>query len=311
MRTPKCAICRCEIDQKNLISNRYVRNAIELLQVKCPLNCQWIGAVHNLEHHLKIDCLMALIACSNKGCNLRIIKHTIHYHTTSVCSFRKVKCTYCLKTVIQNKLDHHHNVKCQEILVSCTNSCDELQQCFIKRKELENHKKTTCTLQPLECPFFSIGCGVDCNGLVCRNVFSAHVNNAFTSLNKSVVKLVVNNVELNNKNLKLRKKNILITKRINKFNKKNDELYTKNQKKFANTNSINNLNNFTQYIFNKQEHVDFVLSILNKMQYFNDCVVQFELKKCIQKCIAENNFAELEKLYNSFVVLEIETFFLN
>jgi hypothetical protein len=82
--------------------------------------------------------------------------------------------------MIQNNLEHHHNVECQETLVSCTNHCEEFNQLSKPLKDLE---KTACTVQPLGCPFFSIGCCIYCNtGFVCRNCFDAQVND-YSNLN--------------------------------------------------------------------------------------------------------------------------------
>jgi hypothetical protein len=115
------------------------------------------------------------------------------------------------------ELENHHNVECLEMFLSCTNLCGE----NYSRKDLENHKVTACALQPLECPFFSIGCGVDCNGFVCRNVFEAHVNNV-SNLSDKVVAVVKNNVELTKENSELKKENFEQSKLIVDLNNENN-----------------------------------------------------------------------------------------
>jgi hypothetical protein len=60
-------------------------------------------------------------------------------------------------------------------------------------------------VQPLGCPFFSIGCDINCNtGFVCRNCFDAQVND-YSNLNESLVKLIKKSDKFRNENVKLKK----------------------------------------------------------------------------------------------------------
>jgi hypothetical protein len=52
----------------------------------------------------------------------------------------EIQCEYSLKTTIQNNLEHHHNVECQETLVSCTNHCEEFNQLSKPLKDLEKQR---------------------------------------------------------------------------------------------------------------------------------------------------------------------------
>jgi hypothetical protein len=229
-QTKKCTICRCEIDQSNLIINQFVKNSISLLQVKCqstfgPKSCEWTGPLDNLSKHVKTECMQGMMKCPNAKCGLNKIKRDIEYHLAKQCDYREINCKGCSIPMIQNDLDHHREVECPETVVFCTNRCADFEIRQLYRRELLNHKKTTCSLERIECPYFSIGCGVDsCTGFVCRNALNAHVKKGYKNLKKSFVTLVENNTELNTKNIKLHKKNLLKTKRLNNLYKKNDEL---------------------------------------------------------------------------------------
>jgi hypothetical protein len=264
IQTPNCAFCHCVIDHQNLIISRHFRNEIGLLEVKCQTKydeeaCVWTGTLDAFkENHLKSECPLIVIACPNPGCVARMIRRSIQAHSKNACCFRIVECEYCNENMIHNNLNFHHNVECEEILLPCSNGCAKHLTPSIPRRELENHKNILCPLQPVNCPYFSIGCGVGCTGLVCRNVFNEHVNNAF-NVSASLVAVIKNSTEANRK-----------------------------------------IESVIDFVINPK-YLNFASTIMNEITKFTE-IEQILIKKWIKKCVAANDFENLEILYNEVVV---------
>jgi hypothetical protein len=212
-RLRQCACCRINLIPGGLTRNLIARDSIQELEVRCSTIynssetciktnncCSWLGKLKDQDKHLQLTCSFVLITCSYRECNAKVRQIDAPSHRFK-CGNKLSRCEFCHKVTKRKSLQVHHDVVCEEIFVSCPNKCTEK----IQRKNVETHKLTTCSLQQIQCPLFSIGC--TCKGWITRNSFDAHVCNA-----NNLVTVIRN---LANKNEKLEQDLLQANEKIN------------------------------------------------------------------------------------------------
>ena len=143
----------CSVSQTEFNPVKLVQNAVDRLDIKCPLmrKCTWNGILSEAESHLD-NCTTFLIQC--ELCEVSIERDQYFMHETLLCPFYEMKCEHCGVQVFNQELDGHY-VSCPEYPISCPVGCGEV---FLRR-QLHQHK-SKCLLGEITCPYKDYGCNV-------------------------------------------------------------------------------------------------------------------------------------------------------
>ncbi len=93
----------------------------ELRSTKCPnCNIETKGRTRGMNPLVREKIYMKLLLrCSNRGCSETMCLSELPMHKT-VCPFRPLPCTYCLKMVYPDKITKHHSTTCKAFPITCT-----------------------------------------------------------------------------------------------------------------------------------------------------------------------------------------------
>jgi hypothetical protein len=181
-RVKSCPICSCDLDLRTLAANRLVKDMIDALPAQCSSNdipnqttlvpkCSWIGSLSSRKKHFDEECGHFPIQCSHKFCVEFLHRGTIADHQRQ-CEHRPESCPCCDRSCPRSCLENHLRV-CGQRHVSCSNHCGET----LPFNSLHQHKATDCAVEPVECPFFSIGMCIDtCSQSLPRHELDFHVS---------------------------------------------------------------------------------------------------------------------------------------
>ena len=186
-RKKTCPHCR-EDDFKSMV-NRAVIREINELRIRCNYRekgCDWVGELGVIKQHFK-GCDYVEVKCTNSGYHIpNHVYPVLPIHITQVkcekmeerrylanhqkeCKYRQYTCEYCGYVDTYDAIagtgrvrneptcvtlqGNHYNV-CAHRPLQCPNKCRGKN---IKRMDMVAHRKS-CPLEPLDCPFKSIGC---------------------------------------------------------------------------------------------------------------------------------------------------------
>ncbi|KAI6648044.1 TNF receptor-associated factor 4-like isoform X1 [Oopsacas minuta] len=143
-----CLVCS---ESQDLNPVRIVHNAVNQLEVKCPIlrDCTWNGKLSEAENHLD-NCNSFKLQCVD--CEVTIIRGEYDNHKVNTCILREIKCEYCFKQG-KAKYQEIHNEVCNEYPISCPNNCGEK----FPRSKLSQHK-SKCKYEKISCPYTQYGC---------------------------------------------------------------------------------------------------------------------------------------------------------
>jgi hypothetical protein len=150
-----CPISRLPVEISQLKPNKVVNYIISQLQVKCPNmedSCTWIEKLSELSSHLK-NCNEAKIVCPN-GCFALIKRKKLNDHL-ELCPNKKFRCSKCLSTIPQSKLEKHIKEGCRSEKQNCTLGCGLM----IVSTDHKRHIKNDCLNRIKKCKFSVLDCG--------------------------------------------------------------------------------------------------------------------------------------------------------
>ena len=127
--------------------------------------CGWVGKLGDLKGHLDSDkgCGYVEVTCTNKGCKKRMMRNKLPHHLQQKCYYRLHECEYCghrdTYWMITGKISkgitiEPHYLECPEYSQACPNKCGVVD---IRGRAIPRHK-SSCPLEPLNCPFKDAGC---------------------------------------------------------------------------------------------------------------------------------------------------------
>jgi hypothetical protein len=145
-KNSSCPSCVTPWSPNKLVLNRIIQGMIDNLLTACNKEgCDFTGKQHEVLAHQK-KCV--IIACTHRGCGLRIPKYKGVEHA-SKCGHRPVKCT-CGVKVAQNKMDQHVTTDCKH---RCPQKCGE-----ILLDKNNKHIWEDCPNRKVECSHAHLGC---------------------------------------------------------------------------------------------------------------------------------------------------------
>ena len=140
----------CSVSQTEMNPVKLVQNAVNRLEIKCPLmRCTWNGILSEAETHLD-NCTRFLIQC--ELCEVIVERGQYENHIMFSCLLREMECEHCYKELLYKDLKKHSKI-CPEYPIFCTNGCRE----FLLRKQLSQHR-SECLLEVITCPYEKFGC---------------------------------------------------------------------------------------------------------------------------------------------------------
>ena len=226
-------------DVKTMINKEKIREINEI-RIRCTHHkkgCDWVGELEDINSHLqRCDC--EEVTCTNTGystttmCGEAIERRYLTDHQKNACKYRQYTCEYCGYVDTYDAIagtgriffgggrGNHHD-KCNNFPLECPNECGDKT---IKRRDMTTHRNT-CPLEPLDCPFKSVGCN---ENKLLRMDLSTHtktsteahllmVVQSFQELARKYDKMVHKNEELAQKNEKLVHKNKELTEKMEEF----------------------------------------------------------------------------------------------
>ena len=130
--------------------------------------CQWVGELNSLQTHLNSDegCGYIEVQCTN-NCGAKMKRKELKAHLAQICPLRKFQCQYCHYEDTYQTITSQHYKECLSYPLPCLNKCSTTD---MRREEMNNHR-SSCELEPVECPFHEAGCTVG----VVRRDFDAHM----------------------------------------------------------------------------------------------------------------------------------------
>ena len=180
-----CPHCR-QMSFKSFINKEKIREINEF-RIRCThrkKGCDWVGKLEDIEQHLDGNdgCGYVVVKCTNDRCRdyhvylcypatcgEAIERRYLSDHQKNKCKYRQYTCEYCghvdtYDAIAGTGMDwglsvsfdecHNHYDRCDQFPLKCPNKCGEKE---IKRKDVDSHRKT-CPLEPLDCPFKTVGC---------------------------------------------------------------------------------------------------------------------------------------------------------
>ena len=251
----QCPQCRVPIVKNELQINLVVRNLINNFKVQCWNHlqllkdgsvddtgtgtgshsnntsssniCNWQGKLCDLETHLRNDCPLSIILCSNIGCEYKSNRNTLNSEHISICQYQLIPCkaSGCSEKYALKDEAHHLNI-CRFYQLKCPNNCG--MEPVKSNDEIQNHINLYCPLQPVLCPIYQLTnsslchnsttttsssslssvsiCGCQYDGKILRQDVENHINNPKTILvclnELSSQKQILTHLELENQYLR-------------------------------------------------------------------------------------------------------------
>ena len=152
-----CPTCRKPLSTRSYFKDGRLEREIKSLKIYCTSygksDCQWKGAVNDIESHIK-TCPYQMVHCSN-GCGEKIQKSEMEAHLSESCPKRIINCQYCRREGPHNLITSTtHTNECSSYPVRCCHEgCDEVQGRFL----LSGHEKS-CPKAFISCEYSSVGC---------------------------------------------------------------------------------------------------------------------------------------------------------
>ena len=153
--------------------NKAIIREVNELKIHCTNStegegdgCKWVGEIGALRNHLESDkgCEYVEVSCTNKGCGKRMKRRELKIHVNMKCDERPYECEHCgHKDTYYNITGKRewlgiypecHYIKCPKFPLPCPNKCGVRD---IKRENMPEHR-SSCPLEPLDCPFKDAGC---------------------------------------------------------------------------------------------------------------------------------------------------------
>ena len=146
-----CPTCRQPLSGNYFKDGRADRE-IKTLKVYCPGECEWVGAISDIEAHLN-TCPYQLLECTNK-CGETVQRQQLDLHLSDSCIKRLVVCQYCKEEGNYNHIEGIHLDSCLGYPVKCPNyECDKI----IPRYVLDEHI-ASCPKTVISCEYSNVGC---------------------------------------------------------------------------------------------------------------------------------------------------------
>ncbi len=177
----RCPTCRCYLDNKLLSISLIAKMTVDNCIVHCPspenavlpsstaIQCDWIGPLKNLQYHKDNECNFTVVKCSNVGCRLELPRCRLARHQLT-CVHKANTCEYCSRSFPCIAITKHY-MHCRYRPVSCPNKCR--RQPF-RHCDLHRHLSRDCPNALINCTYYAVGCGPQCNGRVRRAALKAH-----------------------------------------------------------------------------------------------------------------------------------------
>ena len=206
-----CPMCN-EKEYQSFIDKKYSR-IITGLEVYCSnkkKGCQWKGELKNMSTHLNKEkregeCQYEEVKCRYEKCQERKQRRYLEDHEDSECYQRPFECQYCGKEGTFLSITEDHYEECRQYPVTCPNKCSSN---YMPKDWLNNHVKSDCPLEPVNCVFSWAGC----NDKPLRK--DVHVHTADT---KHMTLLAVACGQLKKENEQIKEENIQIKGEIEKL----------------------------------------------------------------------------------------------
>ena len=115
--------------------------------VGCSKNCPNGSTVKHkdLSSH-RLVCQLEPVNCPK--CLKNLLRQELQHHLLTACPKRIVKCKYCQKEMTYDSICAHEQT-CPEYPVTCPKRCDLVV--LLRRKDLKDHAKIVCPLEPETC----------------------------------------------------------------------------------------------------------------------------------------------------------------
>ena len=149
--------------------NKAIIREVNELKIHCTNStegegdgCKWVGEIGALRNHLKSykGCEYVEVSCMNMGCRTKMKRRELENHANMECYERPYECEHCghrdtyYNITITNFVRKSHYDECAKFPLPCPNECGVGD---IKREEMPEHR-SSCPLEPLDCPFKDAGC---------------------------------------------------------------------------------------------------------------------------------------------------------
>ena len=124
-------------------------------RVEMCSDCGVLLSASKVEEHKKNDCIKRDVPCvrgANEkfyGCNIMVKQEALFQHKKEYCECRPVACPECQMQVMFNQMDSHRLYNCEQAETSCPNHLHGCRE-IIRRGEIEEHVKI-CQFQRLMC----------------------------------------------------------------------------------------------------------------------------------------------------------------
>lgn len=171
---------RCLSKVERVTPNRYAKEAIDHLKVRCPnlsasALCIWGGELQQLEAHTKI-CSFQEVSCKLPGCTAKMRRVELPEHAAA-CAARVLPCIHCALELGVGDVVQHQS-RCPAAPITCPNSGCGLA--LAQRYMLEEHR-LTCEHELVTCPVAS------CGERRIRSLFDAHLQQAPVAHHRALV----------------------------------------------------------------------------------------------------------------------------
>ena len=221
---------------KSFINKEKIREINEF-RIRCShreKGCDWVGKLEEIKRHLEGNdgCGYVIVECRDINldldldidycghqftCGMEIERRYLADHQKNECKYRQYECKYCghvdtydaiagtgRVSFSSGRCQNHYD-RCDHYPLECPNKCGEKE---INRMDMDGHRKT-CPLEPLDCPFKSVGCIDEIH----RKDMEHHTQK---SVQSHLLLVVQSHQELAQKNDKLVRKNKELTKKMEK-----------------------------------------------------------------------------------------------
>ena len=90
------------------------KKAFNLIRLKCPYGCSYIGSPHDMDDHQSYECESRIVRCPNRNCMEKMgFKKLVEEHVMS-CDKLRIYCDTCFLPIAKSEVDRHD---CKERLV--------------------------------------------------------------------------------------------------------------------------------------------------------------------------------------------------
>ena len=153
----------CKEEEYQAIPDKKCLRIINGLEVYCSnkkKGCQWKGELKNMSTHLNKEkregeCQYESVKCRYKKCQERKQRRYLEDHEDSECYRRPFECKYCGEEGTFLSITKDHYEECRQYPVTCPNKCSSID---MPKDWLNDHVKSDCPLQPVDCVFSWAGC---------------------------------------------------------------------------------------------------------------------------------------------------------